>query len=1099
MALTDFVKGLFSRQEVAETSELHYTPDENGLLLAMPAHVYNQARQAYASNLTLHQFLRMQMLLEEGLAEVRENGIYLLNEEVVALDSDSRHIFNLPPRWEGSFRLQTEGLSHTPGFSLALLLGTEDGESIRHYTLQGPFLKISESEIFLPDNLQWSALQSIARHQALQPAERTEYANLAAVHVLVEAAGKGLKISRAGFENLSTEVPESVGLAVELCPDGSLELTPAFAGCDQTAIQERLGQLNPEGQAQSLRIGKQILLLDEERLQAAHQIIRKRRIPASQRRRFLAAPGSYLDAALINLDAGFSIRVKGVGPFMHAYFGETDANNINWFEQSGSGVERDILALAGEGDTKETLVQPADLPRLIKDPALLGDLREKLEDAKATNAGIIKLDAWRINVEDRERVHQAIEQLEEIFSLRPMEEESGPLALDIHLNDMEADHGREMNAPSKGIQSAVEIDFNAYTRTPFPHQVEGVRWMLAMAKSEGQPEGDEHKIHGALLADDMGLGKTYMSIVGIREILLHNRSNKPVLVVAPLSLLENWKREVQATYKEPLFERIIILQADGDLPAYRIDGRSVETKRHRPHELAVEKQTEAVCADGTNNDAPPWETEPPEIIALAGEADNLVKVLDDGSVEALETVTENIAATEGDIGGKQPDETPNTQVPEAAEDENEAYLLQCALKIGPEWGPDRLDLPSTLVLTTYQTLRDYQFSLAAVPWSVVVFDEAQNIKSPNTLQTRAAKALNAEFKLMVTGTPVENHLGEFWCLFDTMQPGFLGSYQEFRQNYIRPILKALPEELNEVREEIGKQLRERVGGLMLRRIKEDHLTDMPKKHIVLGDHDDKGDFHFDERVSGSMSGEQRLRYEDIMQTTLDDMDDELVASAALRGLQQLRAASLHHSLLSEMPLLPRTAEEARELFMQSGKLGIVLRLLDEIRERGEKALIFAVNKRLQELVAVCVGRIYGLRVAIINGSTKAVSNNPNNPTRQAIIDDFQATEGFNVLVISPVAAGVGLTITAANNVIHLERHWNPAKEAQATDRAYRIGQTKDVFVYIPILTHPDYDSFDVNLNRLLMSKMSLSDAIITQEEVTVADLAGSGMFKRSKA
>lgn len=101
-----------------------------------------------------------------------------------------------------------------------------------------------------------------------------------------------------------------------------------------------------------------------------------------------------------------------------------------------------------------------------------------------------------------------------------------------------------------------------------------------------------------------------------------------------------------------------------------------------------------------------------------------------------------------------------------------------------------------------------------------------------------------------------------------------------------------------------------------------------------------------------------------------------------------------------------------------------------------------------------------------------------------------------MLVISPVAAGVGLTITAANHVIHLERHWNPAKEAQATDRAYRIGQTRPVYVYIPILTHPDYASFDVNLNRLLMSKMSLSDAIITQEEVTGQELLKSGMFDK---
>ncbi|MCP4702084.1 MAG: DEAD/DEAH box helicase, partial [Gammaproteobacteria bacterium] len=422
-----------------------------------------------------------------------------------------------------------------------------------------------------------------------------------------------------------------------------------------------------------------------------------------------------------------------------------------------------------------------------------------------------------------------------------------------------------------------------------------------------------------------------------------------------------------------------------------------------------------------------------------------------------------------------------------------------SLKIGPDWGPERLDLPDTLVLTTYQTLRDYQFSLAGIPWSVAIFDEAQNIKSPNTLQSRASKALNADFKLMVTGTPVENHLGEFWCLFDTLQPGFLGSYQDFRQNYIRPILKAPPNEAHQVREEIGRDLRERVGGFMLRRVKEDHLQNLPKKYIILGDYNEYGDFVFDERVVESMRGEQRALYEDVVNVTVDGMDRDEAAGMALCGLQQLRNVSLHPGLLREMPRLPATAEDAREICRQSGKLATLLRILDSIRERNEKVLIFIVNKRLQEMISVCVSRIYGVPTAIINGATKAVSKNANNLTRQGIIDQFQAAPGFNVLVLSPVAAGVGLTITAANNVIHLERHWNPAKEAQATDRAYRIGQTRDVYVYVPILLHPDLDSFDVNLNRLLTGKTSLKDAIITQEEVHTADFAQSGMFQQKCA
>lgn len=111
-------------------------------------------------------------------------------------------------------------------------------------------------------------------------------------------------------------------------------------------------------------------------------------------------------------------------------------------------------------------------------------------------------------------------------------------------------------------------------------------------------------------------------------------------------------------------------------------------------------------------------------------------------------------------------------------------------------------------------------------------------------------------------------------------------------------------------------------------------------------------------------------------------------------------------------------------------------------------------------------------------------------TRKAIIDRFQSDKGFGVIVMSPVAAGVGLTVVGANNVIHLERHWNPAKEEQATDRVYRIGQERDVNVYIPMALHPSVRSFDQQLNELLSNKVDLSDAVVAAQSVEASDLAG---------
>jgi hypothetical protein len=135
-------------------------------------------------------------------------------------------------------------------------------------------------------------------------------------------------------------------------------------------------------------------------------------------------------------------------------------------------------------------------------------------------------------------------------------------------------------------------------------------------------------------------------------------------------------------------------------------------------------------------------------------------------------------------------------------------------------------------------------------------------------------------------------------------------------------------------------------------------------------------------------------------------------------------------------------------------------------------------------------------VEIINGDTKAIATSSRTAanTRKGIISSFEGKKGFGVIIMSPIAAGTGLTVVAANNVIHLERHWNPAKEDQASDRVFRIGQTKDVNVYLPILKHPSIDSFDVNLHRLLSNKVTLKDAVITPEEVTNEEM-GAAIFR----
>ncbi|WP_066462956.1 DEAD/DEAH box helicase [Sanguibacter suarezii] len=384
-----------------------------------------------------------------------------------------------------------------------------------------------------------------------------------------------------------------------------------------------------------------------------------------------------------------------------------------------------------------------------------------------------------------------------------------------------------------------------------------------------------------------------------------------------------------------------------------------------------------------------------------------------------------------------------------------ADRIHATLRIGESWGEARLDRPGILVLTTYDTLRRYQVSLGLVDWGVVVFDEAQATKNPEILATRAAKGLKARFKLLVTGTPVENSLRDFWSLIDTAQPGLLGSWASFHQTWVVPMAEATPEE----HQRLGRELRAAVGDFMLRRVKEDHLMDLPAKRI-----------HEYPQVMPMI---QSQAYDDVLAAHRGRV---AVKGSALKTLHELGAVSLHPGLLAGQ--LPRTADCLDE----SARTLVTVRIiLDAVRAENEKAIVFAKSKEIQRALALWLLDRYDLRVDVVNGDTAATGGSCD--TRMGKIRTFEAREGFNVIIMSPLAAGVGLTVVGANHAIHLERHWNPAKEAQATDRIHRIGQKREVHVHYPMAIHPDIESFDVKLDKLLRTKVALKDAVVVPQEV----------------
>ncbi len=363
-----------------------------------------------------------------------------------------------------------------------------------------------------------------------------------------------------------------------------------------------------------------------------------------------------------------------------------------------------------------------------------------------------------------------------------------------------------------------------------------------------------------------------------------------------------------------------------------------------------------------------------------------------------------------------------------------------------------------VVITNYEAVRDYEFSFAYFQngkslWSIVVSDEAQEYKTPNSKISHAMKALQPDFSIACTGTPVENRLLDMWNIFDTVQPGLLGSAKEFSRIYERQSDNSF--------DGLKSRLLYRLPNAFLLRRSKEEVLELPQKN--------------EHKLTCSMS------------------EDEVAKHLGLvEGLSAMRAAKgkldmLHRfARLYQHPLLldgDGDDVSVEDLIAGSSKLREVLSVLRSIRHRGEKAIVFARHKDMQRILARVLSAEFVKPVRVINGDTPRAGGLRKNgmQTRRDILQEFRESEGFDVLILSPFVAGVGLTIVEANHVIHYGRWWNPAVEAQATDRAYRLGQSKQVQVYLPILVDNSgrvAATFDQLLDQVMESKKGLADGAL---------------------
>lgn len=639
-----------------------------------------------------------------------------------------------------------------------------------------------------------------------------------------------------------------------------------------------------------------------------------------------------IESLFIEEYAGYSDRIIDIGLWQRRNVPWIQKEGEQWLPTDASFADRPVNSVTISGHD------------LILTPENKTALEEKSRAAQQNGKSHFDWEGKTLSV------NETIEKIQPIMgrtatikddSKKTDKIEQQPRFLLIKDNFDSVEYARAVNAQRRStnlsdcLPAALKTNLYSYQR-------EGLFW-LQQAWRSGLP--------GVLLADDMGLGKSLQALSFFAWLKEGMRHKRPLLLVAPTGLLENWQNEHREHLHHPGLGEII--------------------------EVYGSKLRQYRSQDGSD-------------IRLGSSGLNIERL------------------READV-----------------------------------------------ILTTYETLRDYHHSFGSIPFAAAMFDEMQKIKTPSTQLTDAAQVINADFILGLTGTPVENRLADLWCLYDTMAPGFLGGLKAFSERYEKTSDES---NLAHLKEQLAKP-QGTIPPVMYRRMKRDVLDGLPSIKI--------------HPRPVQMPTIQADKYEEVVQAARNNTEK----GAKLAVLQNLSRISLASFSPFEMD---------GEQLNGSARIGELFRILDEIAVKQEKVLIFIDLKDWQSRLAAEIQQRYRLSrcPSIINGDKSPMQ-------RQNLVKEFQdAGHGFDVMLLGPKAGGVGYTITAANHVIHLNRWWNPAIEDQSTDRVYRIGQKKEVHVYYPIAEHPVYGqgSFDWRLNALLEKKRYLSREILLPPQSTAEDI-----------
>ncbi|MHA2087874.1 MAG: DEAD/DEAH box helicase, partial [Promethearchaeota archaeon] len=381
-------------------------------------------------------------------------------------------------------------------------------------------------------------------------------------------------------------------------------------------------------------------------------------------------------------------------------------------------------------------------------------------------------------------------------------------------------------------------------------------------------------------------------------------------------------------------------------------------------------------------------------------------------------------------------------------------------------GPNRYKNPSEfpefskahrIFLSSYGTIRNDIDFLETIQFSGIIIDESQNMKNYTSKQTHAIYKLKSQYRICLSGTPIENRLLELWSLFNFLNPGLLGKREEFQEKYILPIERFQ-------NQDAINDLKVIIAPFILRRVKSDRsiIKDLPEKNEM--------------KVTIELTEEQVKLYKNLTEETLRTIDDSTVDNRKKRGLilallVKLKQICNHPYQYLKIDIVSTESDKnLKQIISLSNKLERLLEMTDEVISNGEKVLIFTQFKKMGTSIKKILEWKYKFKILFFHGSV------PQNK-RSEIIDDFQSEEIESppILILSLKAGGTGLNLTQGTTVIHFDRWWNPAVEDQATDRAYRIGQKSVVNVY-KFITH---QTIEEKIDFLLEEKRDLSEKIVT--------------------